>query len=473
MLAQTSLAHAQYYPQPGWVEHDAGEIYRNTLGALRTLVELAPQAREAICIGITNQRETVVVWDAATGTALHNAIVWQDRRGDALCQELQSGDAGADNIDLVREKTGLRIDTYFPASKLRWLQVNVPRLQSRLAEGSALFGTIDAWLVYRLTGGSVYATDVTNASRTLLYDIDRLTWSDDLATLFGLTFGRYPKVLPSSAHFGETDVEALFERPLPICGIMGDSQGALFAQRCFAPGNAKVTFGSGSSLLMTLGGAGIRAENSVTALAWLDDQGAPTYALEGITNFTGATIAWLRDQLGLIASVEEAETLALQVPDSGGVYLVPAFVGLSAPHWKPDIRALITGLSPSSTRAHVARAALESIAFVVADALRAMETETGLTITVIHADGGAVRNRFLMQRVADLTQRPVQVAAVPEASALGAALMGLVGMGVITWDELAKSESARESSRYMPSIDGETLATLRAGWQHALRQAMV
>jgi len=467
VLAQVALPHAQIYPQPGWVEHDAEEIYRNTVEAIRTLTRETPSALHAIGISITNQRETVVVWDAQSGKALHNAIVWQDRRGDTLCQSLLQGETGAANQTLVRDRTGLRIDTYFPASKLRWLQDNVPTIQQRLADGTALFGTIDAWLIYRLTGGTVYATDATNASRTLLYDIDRLEWSAELADLFGLTIARFPDVREPSSRFGETTVEGFLPAPIPICGVMGDSQGALLAQRCFTPGSAKVTFGSGSSLLMTLGSNSIRGQSSVTALAW-QQNGSPTYALEGITNFTGATIAWLRDQLGLISSVEETESLATSVPDNGGVYLVPAFVGLSAPHWRADAKALITGLTPASTRAHVVRAALESIAFVVADALKAMECDAGLTISEIHADGGAVRNRFLMQCVADLTERPVAISPIPEASALGAALAGIVGLGVLSWEELQRPLAT--STCYTPSLAPDELATLRQGWSHALQQ---
>lgn len=467
VLAQVALSHAQIYPQPGWVEHDAEEIYRNTVDAIRALVDAAPQARDAVGLSITNQRETVVVFDAATGEPLHNAIVWQDRRGDPLCQMLLDGKEGAHNQAIVRDLTGLRIDTYFPASKVRWLQDHFPDIKQRLADGSALLGTIDTWLIYRLTGGGVYATDATNASRTLLYDIDRHGWNAELAALFGLTIARLPEVYASEAVFGETDVEGVLPHPVPICGVLGDSQAALLAQRCFAPGSAKVTFGSGSSLLMTLGSRSIRGDSSVTALAWRHDD-SPTYALEGITNFTGATIAWLRDQLGLVSSVEEAEALAQSVPDSGGVYLVPAFVGLSAPHWRSDVRALITGLTPASTRAHVARAAVESIAFVVADALHAMEADAGLAISEIRADGGGVRNHLLMQRVADLTQHPVIVSPVPEASALGAALAGMVGLGIRSWEEL--DAPLTSTIRFAPAMSIVELETLRQGWNHALRQ---
>jgi glycerol kinase len=467
VLAQVALPHTQIYPQPGWVEHDADEIYQNTVAAIRSLALEAPEALSAIGLSITNQRETVVVWDAESGKPLHNAIVWQDRRGDPFCRELMQGTDGERNQKLVRELTGLRIDTYFPASKLRWLQDNFPDIKQKLADGTALFGTIDCWLIYRLTGGAVYATDATNASRTLLYDIDALAWSSELTDLFGLTIARLPQVREPASRFGETTVEGLLPAPIPICGVMGDSQGALLAQRCFAPGSAKVTFGSGSSLLMTLGNNSIRGNSSVTALAWQHNS-SPTYALEGITNFTGATIAWLRDQLGLISSVEETEALATSVSDNGGVYLVPAFVGLSAPHWRADARALITGLTPASTRAHVVRAALESTAFVVADALKAMESDAGFTIFEIHADGGAVRNRFLMQRVADLTERPVVISPIPEASALGAALAGLVGLGVCTWEEL--QTPLPTSTCFTPSLSANELASLRQGWNHALRQ---
>lgn len=463
--AQAAVPHAQIYPQPGWVEHDAEVIYANTLAALGALRAQQPAAAQAVAISIANQRETFVIFDRATGKPLHNAVVWQCVRGEPVCRTLI--DAGHE--PRVHELTGLKIDTYFPAAKLRRLLDERPDLRSALARGDALFGTIDTYLVYRLTQGREYLTDHTNASRTLLYNLHTLGWSDELCDLFGVELARRPEIRESAACFGTTNLEGALPAPLPIRGVMGDSQAALFAQRCFAPGSAKVTFGTGSSVLMTLGAQPTLAESGVTALGWVLN-GRPTYAFEGITNFTGATIAWLRDQLGLIQNAAESEALATSVPNNGGVYLVPAFVGLSAPYWRMDAKALITGLTPASTRAHVVRAGLESIAFIIADVLRQMESDAGLTLQHIHADGGAVRNRFLMQFVADVTQRTVRASQLPELSALGATLQGLLGAGATTLDGLEALPGG--VNVYPPARTAAEVETLRAGWAHAVAQAL-
>jgi glycerol kinase len=376
----------------------------------------------------------------------------------------------AGHEERVHELTGLKIDTYFPASKLSWLLAARPDLRAALASGEALFGTIDTYLVYRLTHGAVYATDHTNASRTLFYDIARLAWSDELLGIFGAALGRLPEIHESCAVFGLTDVEGALAQPLPICGVMGDSQAALFAQRCFSPGSAKVTFGTGSSVLMNIGER-LRLSPSgiVTAIAWVLD-GKPTYAFEGITNFTGATIAWLRDQLRLIDDVSETEAIAASVPDSGGVYLVPAFVGLSAPYWRPDARATITGLSPSSTRAHVVRAALESIAYVVTDVLKLMEEDAGLTLQFVQGDGGAVRNRLLMQSVADISRRTVRASRLPELSALGAVLNAMLGVGGATVADLRSLPS--DFVEYVPQLPQNKAVKMYGGWKHAVQQTL-
>ncbi len=467
LLDGLTLPHPQIYPQAGWVEHDANLIYENTIQAARGLLENHPELiTDLACLSITNQRETFVLFDRESGESLHNAIVWQCRRGEAICSELEAAGHG----QRVHELTGLKIDTYFPASKLRWLLDERPDLRQKLAEGSALFGTIDAYLIYRLTSGKVYASDHTNASRTLLYDIHRLDWNPELFELFGIETGRLPEICESKAHFGETDLGGWLADLLPICGVMGDSQAALFAQKCFTPGSAKVTFGTGSSLLLNLGSHPVVAEHgAVTAVAWVLDS-RPTYALEGITNFTGATIAWLRDQLQLISSIEEAESLATAVPDNGGVYLVPAFVGLSVPYWRPDVRALITGLTPGSTKQHVARAALEAIAFTVNDALKEMEANAGIKLKAIHADGGATRNRFLMQFAADITGLEVRTSRTAELSALGATMMGMLGTSALGSDDLL--QLASDFVGYTPQQDTATVAALLAGWDKAVQQVL-
>ena len=468
LLDQEMLSHGQIYPSAGWVEHDAEEIYQNTIKSVQALLDKNKgREKELLCLSITNQRETFVLFDRETGQPLYNAIVWQCRRGDDICKQLVS--EGNENI--VHELTGLKIDTYFPASKLRWLLVAHPDLRTRLKDGSALFGTIDTYLIYRLTGGKVYATDHTNASRTLFYDIEKMGWSQELCQIFGLEFDELPDVRESSAWYGDTDLGGCLNRRIPICGVMGDSQAALFAQRCFAPGGAKVTFGTGSSVLLNIGHEKRLSDNGgVTALAWVL-QGQPTYAFEGIINFTGATISWLRDQLEMIADPAETEALAESVSDNDGVYLIPAFVGLSAPYWRADARAAILGMTPSTTRAHVVRAALESVGYIVTDVLKAMGEEAGVELSTIHADGGAVRNAFLMQFVADMNQLNVRAAQTPELSALGAVFSGCLGLKIYTsLDDLKNLPSG--FTEYRSSMSHAHASDLFAGWQAAVQQVL-
>ena len=467
ILDQAAHPHRQIYPRPGWVEHDAAEIYTNTLTVLRQVWEKnSNRAAEIACLSIANQRETFVLFDRETGEPLTNAIVWQCLRGEAICAQM----AEEGYAQLIHERTGLKLDTYFPASKLRWLLDARPDLRRRLADGSALFGTLDTYLIYRLTGGQVYASDHTNASRTLFYDIHTLGWNEELLRAFGIQSGRLPEIRESAACFGETDLEGSLPRRLPVAGVMGDSQAALFAQRCFSPGSAKVTFGTGSSILLNLGEQIRSSEGTVTAVAWVLD-GQPVYAFEGITNFTGATIAWLRDQMQLINDPAETEALARSIPDNGGVYLVPAFAGLSAPYWKPEARAAISGLTSASTRAHVVRAGLESIAYIVTDALKAMEQDATLPLRSVHADGGAVRNTFLMQMVADLSEKSVYASQIPELSALGAVFSG--GLAMKVYSSLTSLEDIPQGfTPYQPQMERAQIERLLAGWQHAVRQVL-
>lgn len=468
LLDKTAVSHQQIYPQPGWVEHDAAEIYRNTLQAVATLLERNQERQDSLlCLSITNQRETIVVFDKATGKPLHNAIVWQCRRGEPICAELEAAGHG----DLVQAKTGLKIDTYFPASKITWLLQNRPDIKQKLEAGDALMGTIDAYLIYRLTNGRSFATDQTNASRTLLFDINTLAWDAELCQLFGVPQSALPAVHDSDARFGETDLGGLLKRPLPIVGVMGDSQAALFAQRCFTPGSAKVTFGTGSSVMLNIGSEVAYSDKGiVTAVAWVIN-GQPVYAFEGITNFTGATITWLRDQLKLIESVEETEGLATAVSDNGGVYFIPAFVGLGAPYWQPDARAAVVGLTPSSNKNHVVRAALEGIAFRICDVLSLMAAEAGVDLQTVHADGGAVGNQFLMQFVADINQLNVHAAQTPELSALGAVFSGCLGLKIYTsLNDLKNLPSG--FTGYTPSMNLTQASDLYAGWQTAVQKVL-
>ena len=463
LVDQESKEHRQYYPQPGWVEHDAEEIYANTLEIVAELLRRhQPLLSRPSYLSITNQRETVVVFERETGQPLHHALVWQCRRGNPLCESLVSDG----HASMVTEKTGLKIDTYFSASKLKWLVDNVPQIRRQLASGQALIGTIDTYLLYRLTGGRVFATDHTNACRTLLFDIGTMRWDEQLCSLFDVPLQALPEIRESSAAFGETDFNGILDVPMPICGVMGDSQAALFAQSCFLPGTAKVTFGTGSSVLLNIGEELQFSENGiVTTLAWVHD-GRPTYAFEGILNYTGATVAWLQNQLQLIETPTETETLARSVPDNGGVYLVPAFIGLGAPYWKSDAKGALLGLTPHSTRAHVARAALESIAYQVKDVLDLMVSDSDVPLQSIRGDGGMVRNGFLMQFVADMIGFSVIASGMPALSALGAVFAGMLGRGEVAMADLPHIQ--RDTVAYAPEMKSEMVSLCYNGWKDAV-----
>ena len=462
LLDKSAIEHRQIYPQPGWVEHDAEEIWNNTLQAIRQI-----KCDDPICLSITNQRETIVVFDRATGKPLHHAIVWQCRRGTQICAELNH----AGHAEQVAKKTGLRIDPYFSASKLAWLVRNRPDIAKKLKDGEALIGTIDTYLIYRLTTGKVFVTDHTNASRTLLFDISALRWDEELCGLFDVPMRALPEVRDSTGAFGETDAGGILKRAIPIRGVMGDSQASLFAHRCFSPGMAKVTIGSGSSVLLNIGRQ-LRAagDGAVSTIAWTVF-GVPTYSFEGIINYSGATIAWLKDQLGLIHDIQELEPAACAIADNGGVYFVPAFGGLSAPYWSPDARAAIVGISAHTNRNHILRAALESIAYQIRDVLAMMRQRSGVNLSTIHADGGATRNRFLMQFIADLTRLEVSAQRMSDCSPLGAALAGAMGMG--QYDSLdAIAKLPREIETYRPQMSPEKAIALHAGWTRAVKQVL-
>lgn len=469
LVDRESLDHRQFYPQPGWVEHDAEEIWQNTLAVLRALLGRQAARTGAIaCLSLTNQRETIVVFERGTGRPLHPAIVWQCRRSESLC----AGHVAAGREELVRSRTGLKIDPYFSGSKLQWLVRHRPDLKARLADGSALVGTIDAYLVHRLTEGRVFACDSTNASRTLLFDVGRLCWDDELCALWEVPRAALPEVRESSARFGETTLGGTLSPALPICGVMGDSQAALFAHGCFTPGSAKVTFGTGSSVLLNIGPEFRRsAHGVVTALAWVH-RGVPTYAFEGIIISAASTLTWLRDQLQVVDDLGTAEALATELPDNGGVYLVPAFSGLGFPHWAPAARAAITGLTTHSDRRHLVRAALESIAYQLGDALTAMRTEAAVPVNTVHCDGGPTANRFLMQFAAEMTGAVLRVAPMADCSPLGAARAGLLGLGLAgSLNELAVLP--RSDVVYTPRLARAAAGRLAEGWRHAVRQTVL
>jgi glycerol kinase len=468
LLDKASIEHRQFYPQPGFVEHDAEEIWTNTLAAIRALTEkAADRLRDLACLSITNQRESFVVFDRATGRPIHPAIVWQCRRGEPICHELR-----ARNLEeVISRKTGLRIDTYFSAPKLAWLIRNHPEIAAKLANGQALASTIDAYLIYRLTGGKVFASDHTNASRTLLFDILKLRWDEELCEIFGVPIRCLPEVRDSSAQFGSTDANGILPKAIPIRGVIGDSQASLFAHRCFQPGMVKVTLGSGASVLLNIGSQHRPAgDGAVSTIAWTH-RGSPTYCFEGIINYAAGTIAWLKDQLGLIQTPQESEILATQVLDNAGVYFVPAFAGLGAPQWAPNARAAIVGMTSHSNRNHVVRAAVESIAYQVCDVLEMMRGRAGVELRTLRADGGASRNKFLMQFLADISGLEVVAASVAECSPLGAALLGGLGVGLYSsLDEISRLPG--EGMKYEEAMPREQSTALRSGWKHAVKQVL-
>jgi len=468
VLDKTTRTHRQIYPQPGWVEHDAEEIWKNVLAVIH---EIAGRNRAKLtklaALSITNQRETVVVFDRTTGKPLHNALVWQDRRGENICVRLTKQGYGPG----VLRRTGLKIDTYFSASKVRWLVENRPAIAAKLKSGAAVIGTIDAYLIHRLTGGKVFATDFTNASRTLLFDIGKLQWDAQLCKVFKVPTSVLPEVRESAAQFGETDAGGILPKRVPIVGVMGDSQASLFAQRCYQPGTAKATFGTGTSVLLNIGHKlRVSEKGAVTALAWVW-QGKPTYAFEGLINFSAATIEWLKNQLGLIQSAAEVEKLALSVKDNGGVYLVPAFAGLSAPYWLPEARAAVVGMTAHTNKAHIVRAAQEAISYQIRDVLEMMRADASVKLQSLHADGGPTGNQFLMQFTADLTRTAIKVTDVTENSAWGAALQGLLGLGVYqSWDEIARLPRAQKIFR--PEMKSRRAQQLHAGWLAAVKRIL-
>jgi len=458
----------QIFPQPGWVEHDPVEIRDTQLATAReALAGAGLDARAAAGIGITNQRETTVIWERATGRPIHNAIVWQDRRTEPICRQLR--DAGLAEVIAVR--TGLVIDAYFSATKIRWLLDHVPGARAAAERGELAFGTIDSWLAWQLTGGRLHATDVSNASRTMLYDIRRGCWDDELLAAIGVPAALLPEVRPSSFRFGDTDA-ALLGASLPIGGIAGDQQAALFGQACFEAGMAKNTYGTGCFMLMHTGSRFEPSRNGLVATAAAQTDATPRYALEGSVFVAGAVVQWLRDGLRAIEKSSDVEALATSVPDSGGVVFVPAFTGLGAPYWQPDARGTITGLTRGTTIAHVARAALESIAFQSAALLEAMKRDAGAPISELRVDGGAAANDLLMQFQADLLGIPVVRPKVIETTALGAAYLAGLSCGVYrSTDELARQWQVERT--FVPTMSRDRAQALMQGWERAVRQAVV
>ena len=458
---------AQHYPQPGWVEHDPEDIWRDTVATLRQAVaEAGVAVTEIAAIGITNQRETVVVWDRSTGQPIHRAIVWQDRRTAAACAQLRSD--GAE--DLVQFRTGLLIDPYFSATKLAWLLDTIPDARSRAERGELAFGTIDSFLLWRLTGGQVHATDATNAARTLLMDIHRGCWDEELLRLFRIPAALLPEIRDNSTLFGHATAD-LLGAPIPIAGMAGDQQAALVGQACFSTGMAKSTYGTGCFMLLNTGTEAVTSGSRMLTTPAYRLDGRTTYALEGAIFVAGAAVKWLRDGIGLITHASQTDDMATRVADNHGVYMVPAFVGLGAPHWQPEARGLICGLTLDATAAHLARAALESVAYQTHDLAEAMRADGAGRAQAIRVDGGMAANDWFCQFLADILDIVVERPANLETTALGAAL--LAGHQSGAWpDALSADPGVEGLVRFAPRMASEERAGLIGGWQTAVRRAI-
>ena len=454
----------QHYPKPGWVEHNPEELWMAQLAAVKEALTAAKiEPSDVSTIGITNQRETTVIWDKSSGDPIFNAVVWQCRRTSEMVEQIKL-DHGA----MIKEKTGLVPDSYFSAPKARWVLDNVPGARGKADRGELLFGTVDSFLLHKLTGGLVHSTDPSNASRTLLYNIHTGAWDPELMEIFNIPDSMLPEINPSSSSLGYVD-QSILGHEIPITGCAGDQQAALFGHQAFQPGESKCTYGTGNFLLMNTGSKPVTSERLLTTVAW-GINGETTYALEGSVFTTGAAVQWLRDGLGIIESAEETEALAESIQDNAGVYMVPAFTGLGAPHWDQYARGLITGLTRGSTRAHIARAALESIAYQTFDLVDTMQLDSGYTIKSLKVDGGAARNGFLMQFQSELLRVPVIRPRMIEATARGAAY--LAGLGADIWPSVS-SLSRSEADVFTPQMSKEKRERLLSGWRSALGKTLI
>ncbi len=467
ICSQVNRELRQFYPQDGWVEQDPTEIWASQMGvAVEAMLKAGVTAAEIAAVGITNQRETVVVWEKATGKPICPAIVWQCRRTAAQCAEWKRQGLEEE----IRARTGLLLDPYFSASKLSWILENVANARARAERGELLFGTVDSWLIYQLTGGRVHATDPSNAARTMLFNIHTMAWDEELLRMFGIPASMLPQVLPSSGLFGYT-AKHLFGEELPIAGVAGDQQAALFGQCCFAPGDVKNTYGTGGFLMMNTGETPVRSKNGLlTTVGWrIGDR--TSYVLEGSVFTCGAVIQWLRDSLKLFSKAKDTEKMALSVPDSAGVYLVPAFVGLGAPYWDPYARGSIQGLTRAANAKHIVRAALESMAYQTADVLSAMQEDTPFPIGSIRVDGGAAANNFLLQFQADILGIPLSRPICVETTAKGAASLAALAVGYYgSQEEL--SSAWRADREFAPQMPEEGRTALLAGWRRAVERSL-
>lgn len=467
VLGAAQREFEQIYPRPGWIEHDPADIWNSQLATAREALERSGVHAEAIAaIGIANQRETSIVWDRRTGKPVSNAIVWQDRRTAALCDKLERDGLGS----TVREKTGLVLDPYFSGTKIRWLLDNVEGVRERAERGDVLFGTVDSWLLWNLTSGRTHATDVTNASRTMLFDIRALAWDEDLCRALDIPQAMLPRVLPTTSDFGQTDRE-LFGVPIPICAAAGDQQAALAGQAGFAPGSAKNTYGTGSFLVLNTGDRIVRSEHGLIAtIAFGLEPNTAVYALEGSVFITGAAVQWLRDGLKFFEHASEIEALASSVHGADGVFFVPAFAGLGAPYWDPNARGTIVGLTRGTTRAHIARATLEAIAYQTADVIEGMRGDSGITLSELRVDGGGSTNGLLMQMQADALGCAVARPSISETTALGAAYFAGLQSGF--WPDLETVAAQwREAARFEPQVSEDRRASMLSEWRRAVERS--
>lgn len=461
VLLRTDMAHKQIVNEKGWVSHDAEEIYQNTIAVVKKLIDTSKIDKNAvIALGISNQRETSVIWDRVTGVPLEHAIVWQCARAIEICErdEIKKREA------FIQKKTGLNLSPYFPAAKIAWLLENNEVAGEKAKKHSVCHGTIDSWLVYKLTNGKSYKTDYSNASRTQLFNIFELKWDEEICKLFHIDVENLPEVVDSDSCFGETTLEGYFDNPVPICGVAGDSHAALFGQGCLEPGMIKATYGTGSSIMMNIGETPLLSKTGVvTSLAW-SRKGRAEYVLEGNLNYTGAVITWLKDDMGMISIPGETEKLANQAVKNDDLYIVPAFTGLGAPYWNSKARAAVIGMSRTTRRAEFVRAALECIAYQIADIIRAMEADSDILVQELRVDGGPTKNKYLMQFQSDILNAKIQIPEAEELSGIGAACMAGIAVGL--WDEEVLKKMHR--NEFVPMMDVETRGRHIDGWKQAV-----
>lgn len=464
MIRRINIPHHSYYPKPGWVEHDPEEIYRNMLCGIKELLKNDGSTDTSYSLAITNQRETAVVWNKYTGKPIYPAVVWQCMRGADFCNALKKQGYGP----TVQVKSGLLIDPYFSAAGVKWILDHGKGAREAARKGELLMGTIDSWLIWKLTGGRRHVTDYTNASRTLLLNIHTLQWDEELLDLFTIPRNMMPEILPCDTVFGETTAEGIFDKPVLIAGVLGDSHGALAGQMCFEKGLGKVTYGTGSSVMVNIGEQPVMAPEGLVTSVGLAAFGKVYYAFEGNIHCTGATIQWLEQKLQLIASADEIEKQAVSVNDNGGVYFVPAFAGLGAPWWQSDIKAAVLGMTLGTERAHILRAALESIAYQVSDLVKAMTSKAGIALKELRVDGGPTKNHFLMQFQANCLRVPVDCSDLEEASALGAVIMN--GIARHRWNSFAEIATLRKTRQRMEPYELSQMKNWYEGWCKAVNQ---